>query len=91
VVIRLVPDGDRKPQVVEQGERIWESLSDVPAVKNHRVYVVSVWYGEMPGFRIGELAEKLAEVIHPEIMGAKIETRNPKSEWRPLNNQFDSD
>jgi iron complex transport system substrate-binding protein len=71
VVIRLAPDGDRKPQVVEQGDRIWESLSDVPAVRNHRVYVVSLWYGEMPGFRIGELAEKFAELIHPEIMGRK--------------------
>ena len=78
VVIRLVPDGDRKPQVLEQGDRIWASLSDVPAVKNHRVYVVSLWYGEMPGFRIGELARKFAELIHPEIMAG--ETRNPKSE-----------
>jgi iron complex transport system substrate-binding protein len=79
-VIRLVPDGDRKPQVLEQGDRIWQSLRDVPAVKNHRVYVVTEWYGEMPGFRIGQLAQKFAEIIHPEIMGAKIETRSPKSE-----------
>jgi len=81
VVIRLVPDGDRKPQVLEQGERIWRSMADVPAVKNHRVYVVTDWYAEMPGFRIGRLAEKFAELIHPEIMGGeKSETRNSNDE-----------
>ena len=66
VVIRLVPDGDRKPQVVEQGDRIWEGMADLPAVKNHRVYVLTEWYGELPGFRIGDLAERFADVLHPE-------------------------
>ncbi|MGD0464294.1 MAG: ABC transporter substrate-binding protein [Tepidisphaeraceae bacterium] len=69
VVIRLVPDGDRKPQVVRQGDRIWESLPDLPAVKNRRVYVLSEWYGELPGFRVGELAEKFADILHPETAG----------------------
>lgn len=72
VVIRLVPDGDRKPQVVQQGDRIWDSLSDLPAVKNRRVYVLTEWYGELPGFRVGDLAEKFADVLHPD-------TVNPES------------
>jgi iron complex transport system substrate-binding protein len=68
-VIRLVPDGDRKPQVVEQGDRVWDTLGYmVPAVRDHRVYVVNAWYGELPGFRIGDLAEKFAELLHPEIV-----------------------
>lgn len=66
VVIRLVPDGDKKPQVVRQGDRIWDTLTDLPAVKNHRVYVLTEWYGELPSFRIGDLAEKFADVLHPE-------------------------
>lgn len=65
-VIRLVPDGDKKPQVVRQGDRIWRSLGDLPAVKNHRVYVLTEWYGELPSFRIGEMAEKFADVLHPQ-------------------------
>jgi iron complex transport system substrate-binding protein len=81
VVIRLVPDGDRKPQVLEQGDRIWRSMQDVPAVKNHQVYVVTDWYAEMPGFRVGQLAGKFAELIHPEIMGrGRFETRNSNDE-----------
>jgi len=66
VIIRLVPDGDKKPQVVEQGNRIWASMPDLPAVKNHRVYVLTDWYSELPGFRIGELAAKFADLLHPE-------------------------
>jgi iron complex transport system substrate-binding protein len=66
VIIRLVPDGDQKPQVVERGKLIWDSLPDLPAVKNHRVYVLTDWYAELPGFRIGELAGKFADVLHPE-------------------------
>jgi iron complex transport system substrate-binding protein len=64
VVIRLIPDGDQKPQVVEQGDKIWASMSELPAVKNHRVYVVTDWYCEMPGFRVGKIAEKFAECLH---------------------------
>jgi iron complex transport system substrate-binding protein len=66
VVIRLVPDGDKKPQVVQQGNAIWEGMPDLPAVKNHRVYVLTEWYGELPGFRIGDLAGRFADVLHPE-------------------------
>jgi iron complex transport system substrate-binding protein len=66
VVIRLVPDGDRKPQVVLAGDQVWKSLTDLPAVKNRRVYVITDWYCEMPGFRIGDLAEKFADILHPK-------------------------
>jgi iron complex transport system substrate-binding protein len=69
VVIRLEPDGDRKPQTLEQGDRIWNSLANLPAVKNHRVYVITAWYAEMPGCRVAHLAEKFADILHPEIKG----------------------
>lgn len=74
-VIRLVPDGDKKPQVIEQGNTIWQGMPDLPAVKNHRVYVLTEWYGELPGVEIGNLAERFAEVLHPEIIGNGSGTR----------------
>jgi iron complex transport system substrate-binding protein len=66
VIIRLVPDGDEKPQIIEQGDRIWDSMPDLPAVRNHRVYVLTDWYAELPGFRIGELAARFADLLHPK-------------------------
>ena len=77
VVIRLVPDGDQKPQVVEAGDRIWNAMTDVPAVKNHRVYVVTDWYSELPGFQIGELTSKFAEMLHPNIPATSQSTERP--------------
>jgi len=74
-VIRLVPDGDKKPQVIEQGNTLWQGMPDLPAVKNHRVYVLTEWYGELPGVEIGNLAERFAEVLHPEIIGNGSGTR----------------
>jgi iron complex transport system substrate-binding protein len=75
VVIRLEPDGDRKPQIVERGDRIWNSLIDLPAVRNHRVYVITDWYCQMPGFRVANLAEKFAELLHPGSAQTKEATR----------------
>jgi iron complex transport system substrate-binding protein len=66
VIIRLVPDGDQKPQVVQQGDRIWDTIPDLPAVKNHRVYVLTDWYAEMPGFRVADLAQQFAAILHPQ-------------------------
>lgn len=73
VVIRLVPDGDKKPQVLAQGQRMWDSLADLPAVKNHRVYVLTDWYSELPGFRVGEMAEKFADILHFDIVHPKTQ------------------
>jgi iron complex transport system substrate-binding protein len=67
VVIRLVPDGDKTPQVVQQGDAIWQTMPDLPAVRNHRVYVVTDWYCELPGFRIAQLAQEFAGLLHPEL------------------------
>lgn len=73
VVIRLVPDGDQKPQVVQAGDRIWQGMTDVPAVRNHRVYVVTDWYAEEPGFRVGTLAQRFAEILHPQLATTRME------------------
>jgi iron complex transport system substrate-binding protein len=75
LVIRLVPNGDEKPQVIEQGDKIWQAMPDLPAVKNHRVYVLTEWYSELPGFRIGDLVENFARILHPEAAGGAPGTR----------------
>lgn len=67
VVIQLIPDGDKTPQVVARARQFWDSLSDLPAVKNHRVAVLTDWYALQPGLRVGELAQKFAQILHPEL------------------------
>jgi iron complex transport system substrate-binding protein len=65
-VIQLIPDGQKTPQVVEQAKQFWDSLTDLPAVKNHRVYFVTDWYAEQPGFHVGDLASEFADLLHPD-------------------------
>jgi iron complex transport system substrate-binding protein len=62
-IIQLLPGA--APQRLDQARQFWESLSDLPAVKNHRVYTFTDWYVLQPGFEIGELAEKFADALHP--------------------------
>jgi iron complex transport system substrate-binding protein len=66
-VIQLIPDGDKTPQIVAQSKQFWESLAALPAVRNHRVAIITDWYSQEPGLRVGDLAEKFARILHPEI------------------------
>lgn len=65
-VIQLIPGGEKTPQVVQQAKQFWDSMGDLPAVKNHRVYFVTDWYAEQPGFHVGDLASEFADLLHPE-------------------------
>lgn len=66
VVIQLLPDGDKTPQVMAQAAQFWTSLSDLPAVKNHRVYTVTDWYALEPSVHVGDLAAQFAHLLHPQ-------------------------
>ncbi len=51
----------------EQGDvrRLWSVFATLPAVKNGRVYAVDANYALIPGPRVVDLAEKLADLFHP--------------------------
>ena len=46
------------------GEKLWNTFAAVPAVKNHRIYMVSDEFASIPGPRYIELVEKLAGLLH---------------------------
>jgi len=84
VVIQLIPDGDKTPQLVAQATRFWDSLAALPAVQNHRVAIVTDWYCQQPGLRVGDLAEKFALILHPEIKAfGPLESDNSIGGSRP--------
>jgi iron complex transport system substrate-binding protein len=61
VIIQLLPDASE--QVIEQAKRTWQSMPDLPAVRNHRVYILREWYVQQSGMHVGDLAERFAEVL----------------------------
>lgn len=62
-IIQLMPGAT--PQVIQQAQANWQSLPDLPAVKNKRVYIFNDWYVLQPGSHIGDIAEQMARVLHP--------------------------
>jgi iron complex transport system substrate-binding protein len=62
-IIHLVPEA--APQVIQRASASWQNVPELPAVKNHRVYILTNWYVLQPGSHIGDLAEQMAKCLHP--------------------------
>jgi len=45
----------------------WQQLSSLPAVRNHRIYLVTESHALRPGPRAPEIAAKLASLLYPDL------------------------
>lgn len=71
----ILDSSDNRPGVVRgllAGP--WERWEFLPAVREGRVASVDPWRLTIPGPRLGECAELLARLIHPETLGAPAPT-----------------
>lgn len=69
-VLILTPCGFNLDKVIEQTAQLFSNTgwSDLPAVRNNRVYAVDAnSYFARPGPRVVEGTELLAHLIHPEL------------------------
>jgi iron complex transport system substrate-binding protein len=64
VIVELQPGDGRTRE--RQADEAWQALASVPAVRNHRVYVLVGDEFVVPGPRVVEAAERIARVVHPE-------------------------
>lgn len=64
VIIQLLPSAG--PQVIQQAANVWTSLPQIPAVKNGRVVRLTEWYVMHSGYEVGKLAERFAQILHPD-------------------------
>ncbi len=69
IVIIASMAGGFTPEELKAGWRKWPQI---PAVKNHRLYVVEADLFDRPTPRLINGLELLAEIIHPELAGAAI-------------------
>lgn len=63
-VIQLLPGASE--QTLVRARSFWQTLPDLPAVKDGRVYVFTEPYVLMPGYQVGHLAERFADALHPQ-------------------------
>jgi len=62
-IFQLLPDAS--PQLLDQAKAFWAKVPNLAAVKNNRVYVLTDWYVEQPGFHLADLTESFAKKLHP--------------------------
>jgi len=63
VILQLLPRRD--PRSVAEARAAWNSLPQIPAVKNNRIYIFTEDYIMLPGPHLPEVAEKFAAALHP--------------------------
>lgn len=49
--------------------KVWDALPSVPAVKNHRIFMLQGEEFVVPGPRVALATERLARTLHPEVYG----------------------
>ena len=62
-VIQLLPGASANE--LDRAKRLWASVPELPAVKNGRVYTITEWYVLQPGSHVVDLAEAIADRLHP--------------------------
>jgi ABC-type Fe3+-hydroxamate transport system substrate-binding protein len=64
-IVELRYGGGLSPADVSREVSAWDMLASVPAVRNHRVYVLVGDEFVVPGPRLVDATRKLAKVLHP--------------------------
>lgn len=67
IIIEVMNQLDNTPYTVEDVKKDWDSLSQLRAYKNDRIYIIDEPYIDIPGPRLGQVLDDLARVIHPEV------------------------
>lgn len=65
VIIELVPEVQRGKTTVEEIIAQWSPLTDINAVKNNRIYVLTEGYTVLPGPQLIFLLEDIMRVLYP--------------------------
>lgn len=55
------------PAEVQREIKVWDTLSALPAVRTHRVYILNDPRTVVPGPRVAEGMELIARVLHPDL------------------------
>jgi iron complex transport system substrate-binding protein len=63
VILQLLPGADEK--TVAQARAAWEGLADVPAVREHRVWIYTDSTIMQPASQVAQTAAKFAAALHP--------------------------
>jgi ABC-type Fe3+-hydroxamate transport system substrate-binding protein len=64
VIVQLLPSAT--PQLLERAKQTWAGQPELKAVRNGRVYTMTDRYVLLLGAHVGDVAEQLARLLHPD-------------------------
>lgn len=74
VIIDIFPDAEVYSPDIPALRQQWQRLDKINAIQNNQLHIIQADYAVIPGPRIIQLAEHLAQIFHPSI------------DWEPVNN-----
>jgi iron complex transport system substrate-binding protein len=74
VILQLLPGADQK--TVAQARAAWEGLAQMPAVREHRVWIFTDSTIMQPGSHVAQAAAKFAEAMHATLSQKEPESRS---------------
>lgn len=64
VVVELHGEGGDQAHTEKEVRELWQGLAPLPAVQQGRIYVIEATYAMIPGPRVVQLADRLADLFH---------------------------
>jgi iron complex transport system substrate-binding protein len=67
VIIDIFPDAEVYSPDITSLQQQWQRLDTIHAIKNNQLHIIQADYAVIPGPRIIQLAEQLAQILHPHL------------------------
>src|SRR5690606_8264675 len=74
IVVDIFPDAEVYPIDITEIRQQWQQLDKMDAIQHNQLHILQADYAVIPGLRLIQLAEKLAQIFHPQL------------DWEALNN-----
>jgi len=66
VIVELHGEGHDPEEGLAEARRLWSGMKSLPAVRRERIHVIESTYAMIPGPRVVDLADRLADILHGE-------------------------
>lgn len=72
IIIDIFPDAEVYSPDIAALKQQWQRLDKINAIQNNQLHIIQADYAVIPGPRIIQLAEHLAQIFHPQIDWEKV-------------------
>jgi len=67
IIVDIFPDTEVYSLDIDELRQQWQRLDKIDAIKNNQLHIIQADYAVIPGPRIIQLAEQLAQIFHPQL------------------------